>query len=59
MSDKIINKNGVDMTDWPLVHGGSERACPHGVGHPTPDRKHHADGIHGCDGCCQAGGHHG
>lgn len=31
-----------------------EWLCEHGVGHPFPgaEEKHHAKGIHGCDGCC-------
>jgi hypothetical protein len=29
-----------------------EWVCPHGVGHPIPGQPHHADGLHGCDGCC-------
>ena len=52
MSERIINQYGIDMTDWPITHYGSERACKHGVGHPAPDRKHHSLGVHGCDGCC-------
>jgi hypothetical protein len=39
-----------------------ERLCEHGVGHPDPDNMayftkmrgpDHAQGIHGCDGCCR------
>lgn len=43
----------------------TERLCPHGVGHPDPDSIAYArriggddfadaEGIHGCDRCCQA-----
>lgn len=41
-----------------------ERTCAHGIGHPDPDhmahlkrtlppRDYEAEGVHGCDGCCQ------
>lgn len=52
---------------WPIVWrtevGKAERLCPHGVGHPDPDDvaylhsigRRSAD-VHGCDGCCVAGG---
>ena len=45
-----------------------ERICPHGVGHPDPDhlvslclmgkddKFVKAEGVHGCDGCCQETG---
>ena len=40
------------MRGWPTT-GRGERVCPHGVGHPDPDRRHADDpGVHGCDGCC-------
>lgn len=48
---RLVNRWGVDMTDWPIARS-DERTCPHGIGHPTPERKHHGGGIHGCDGCC-------
>lgn len=57
------------MRLWPLIWRDDrklvERACLHGIGHPDPDdlayrrRMFHseedaqADGVHGCDGCCQ------
>lgn len=41
-----------------------ERLCKHGIGHPDPDQMDFlrraydtdyvaAQGVHGCDGCCQ------
>jgi len=53
------------MREWPTLYradrGITERACPHGVGHPDPDDlayrqtlpcKTFSVGVHGCDGCC-------
>ena len=40
-----------DMSTWPVSR--DERVCPHGIGHPDPDRPHHGGGVHGCDGCCK------
>lgn len=49
-------------TLWRGDRGIMERLCPHGVGHPDPDDQAyitrvrgegHAEGVHGCDGCCR------
>lgn len=52
------------MRRWPLHWRDDrtmfERICPHGIGHPDPDQFDYwrdtgqdAQGVHGCDGCCQ------
>lgn len=49
--------------NWRSDRAFMERVCPHGIGHPDPDQmaflrsvlpmdEAHAEGIHGCDGCC-------
>ena len=52
-------------TLWREDRGLMERVCSHGTGHPDPDdmsykktiltpENYHAEGIHGCCGCCHA-----
>lgn len=68
----IHNPSDHCMRDFPQLWRDDrklmERKCPHGIGHPDPDhmdwygRTHNdketwAEGIHGCDGCCQPGGY--
>lgn len=55
--------------NWRGDRGLMERLCKHGIGHPDPDDLAHkkrtmtatdyrrnAYAVHGCDGCCVAGG---
>ena len=55
----IHNPSDHHMKDWPTHWRQDryimERICPHGIGHPDPDDIVYtgANGVHGCDGCCQ------
>jgi hypothetical protein len=63
----VHNPSAHHMFAWPQHFRAdralTERICPHGIGHPDPDDLYYkrlmagtddtADGVHGCDGCCQ------